>query len=128
MRDYHLTSGILRKSGKYILNAKWLVPHAGHGMVAARGETAWKMYVQPAEVGRDCVIKVYSSAAETLRDKRVIFVHEPTSTYRRGAAQELGSSARESCRNLAPNDVRVCCWPLLAGHVAAGHQIAQKSQ
>lgn len=36
--------------------------------------------IAAAEVGREDVIKVYFSAAESLRDEGVSFVHEPTST------------------------------------------------
>lgn len=57
----------MHNSGKYIPNAKWLILHAGQGMVNARLEPAWRMYLQPAEVSRDDVIKVYFSTAGTLK-------------------------------------------------------------
>lgn len=49
-------------------------------------DKAWLMIeleqncIAAAEVGREDVIKVYFSAAESLRDEGVSFVHEPTST------------------------------------------------
>lgn len=56
---------ILVEMHKYMPGAEWLSPHAGQGMVNKTVEAAWKMCSQPADVGRDHVIKVYFPAGET---------------------------------------------------------------
>lgn len=84
----------MHNSGKYIPDAKWLIPAAGKGMVYKKAQSAWKMYLQPKEVTRQDVVQVYFSEAETLREEGVEFVHESPSTYRRAAPNELGGANR----------------------------------
>ena len=59
----------MHRTGKYIPDARWLIPTAGRGMVAARAETAWKMYLQPDKVTRADVNAVYFQEAQSLRDE-----------------------------------------------------------
>ena len=41
----------MHRSGKYVPDAKWLIPTVGRGTVFARAEAAWKMYLSPHHVG-----------------------------------------------------------------------------
>lgn len=65
----------MHRTGKYIPDAKWLIPTAGRGMVAARAEAAWMMFLQPDMVTRSDINLVYFQEAQSLRDEPLTFVH-----------------------------------------------------
>lgn len=65
--SFHNVLVEMHRTGKYIPDAKWLVPVAGKGMQYSRAEAAWRMFLLPEKVTRGDVSLVYFSHADCLR-------------------------------------------------------------